>query len=148
MAIRITEEDKKVIEQHPYWATLEGTLLDLRKHISLLEKRIEFLQSNMSSKTPFEANEAEILILATKPEIASKKATYNERLNYNYKFMLDFMPLYDDCIKNFDATLQKAEQKRKYNREINELLNSVNWEFMNKELEAKCKLYERLKKLL
>ena len=148
MAIRLTEEDKKRIEQHPYWKVLDSGLTDFRNHISLLEKRIMFLQTTMSSKTPFEANEAEILIMATKPEIRAKKSNLQERLNYNYNFMVDFIPLHDECLKEFDTLLLVAERKRKYKKEIDEILNSVNWEFMNKEVEAKCKLYERLKKLL
>jgi hypothetical protein len=145
---KLTPEQIQTIEAHPYWKTLDDRLKDLRAHICALEKRITFLQESMGSKTPFEANEAEILILATKPEINAKKQTLYERENYNYRFMLDFIPLLTECELNLDNLLKKAEQKRRFNKDLDSLLKSVNWDFMNQEIEAKVKLYERLKNLI
>ena len=147
---KITPEQKAEIEKHFYWQVLNNTeaVTSLRTHISLLEKRIEYLQQSMSSKTPFEANEAEILIIATKPEIKAKKDILDMRVNYNYNFMLDFIPKVKDMEQNYDALLEKAERKRKYNAELEKTLASVNWEAVKTDLEVKVMLFDRLKKMV
>lgn len=133
---------------HPYLKKLQSTL---NKHYELhdaLLKRNILIREGFSSKSEFEQNEIEITIIKTSNELETLRKVITAREEYFKKYIQEFAVKFEDCEKNFDATLSEAKNRAGKIKFMPELLNQVDFDAVEKNIEVKINLHERLKKML
>lgn len=133
---------------HPYLQTLYGTLSLHYKLCECLQKRIALSKENYATKSEYEQNEIEISNIKTQAEIDSLRKVILAREEYFRQFMQKFAVDAEEADKNMDNILVAAKNKASRNPELQRTLDSVNWDFVATDMEAKVKLYNKLKDLL
>lgn len=131
---------------HPYIKTLQGTLAVHYTLFEALNKRISLIKTNFASKSEFEKNEIEITIIKTTTEIESLKKVIDAREDYFKKYIQQFAIDVEEMEKGYEELLEKSKASK--DKVVVQMLESVNWEFVQSNIEAKIKLYQRLKKMV
>lgn len=133
---------------HPYLKTLQGTLSGFYKLQERLVKDTILIKENYATKSEFEKNRIEISIIKTNNEIESINKVIDARENYFKKYIQQFVIDLKECDDNFDSVLETAKQKSAKNNNILNTLNSIVWDVVNSNIEAKIKLYQHIKKII
>ncbi len=141
-------ETKNNAPEHPYMKKLQGTLNRHYKRHECLIKRISLIRNNFSTKDEYEKNEIELTIQKTESEIDSLKKVIEMRETYFRKFMEQFVLDCEDMEKNYDSVLEKAKAKQDKIKDMKEVLGAVQWEVLDENIEAKIKIFQRLKKMV
>lgn len=133
---------------HPYLKELEKELTKDRDYCAALEKRILLSKQNYESKTEFEKNEIDILIMETEATLNIRKKVVYEREEYFKRFVEGFAKDAEDAEKHLDNLLAQAKQKEKRIVGMSDFLKSLNMDLVKSDIEAKVALYKRLKSML
>lgn len=134
---------------HPYMQqTLLPTLVNHYTLCELLNKRVVLSKENYSTKTEYERNEIEILNLETLARIQAMRQVITGREEYFKKYIQKFAVDAEEAEKNFENTVVLAKNKQGRIPGMPELLKAINWDVARADIEAKIKLYERLKGML
>jgi hypothetical protein len=122
---------------------VQNKLLQNKKYVMALVKRLAMLKINYASKTEFERNEIEIaafettqLITKTIHQISQQEAT-----------LKDLLKVYYAKIVEVDANFQEVVNFAKQNQHISlkHILYDVNWKKINENYQDKIAVYENLK---
>ncbi len=135
----------EIEKKHPYRDNLERTLNSQKSLLALLEKR---MQLQPESQTEWSKNEHAILLFDTKGRIDSIKKSIQEKQGYFDKWIKQFAIDHDECMRDFDATLEKAKRLSHEIPPLKELLKAVKWDMVESNIEAKVALYKRIKKMI
>jgi hypothetical protein len=114
--------------------------------LDCLEKRLTLIHIDYATKNEHEKNEIEIIKIKTHGEIDSIKKVIKQREEYFVNYMKQFSIDFDECEKEYENVLKKAKASKDIN--VSEFLRVVNWQGIEEHIEAKIKLYQRLKSLL
>lgn len=131
---------------HPYIKVLQETLATHKKMLDCLEKRLTLIHIDYATKNEYEKNEIEIVKIKTHGEIDALKKVIKKREEYFINYMKQFSIDFEECEKNYEKVLNKAKSMK--DRNMIELLTSVNWKNVDENIEVKIKLYQRLKDLV
>jgi uncharacterized protein YrzB (UPF0473 family) len=131
---------------HPYAKVLQDTLATHKKMLDCLEKRLTLIHIDYATKNEHEKNEIEIIKIKTHGEIDSIKKVIKQREEYFVNYMKQFAIDVEECEKEYETVLDKAKSMK--DRNMIELLTSVNWKGVDENIEVKIKLYQRLKALV
>ena len=88
---------------HPYTKELQETLNVTKLKCGYLEKRLELIDSEYSSKSEYDKNEAELIKINTQNELMALKRVINEKEKYFVKFMQQYVEDMDEVEANFDS---------------------------------------------
>lgn len=134
--------------EHPYAQKLQASLQNHYEYYECLVKRVSLIKNNFSTKTDYEKNEIEIKIKETNREITALKKVIEMREIYFKKFMEQFVVDVKDVEENYDSVIEKAHIKKLKNKELSDIMLAVRWEVLDDNIEAKIKLFQRIKKLV
>jgi len=133
---------------HPYAEKLQETLKTQKKMLECLEKRLVLMTESYATKTEFEKNEIEILRIKTEAEIDILKRVISEKENYFVRYMQQFVADLEDMEKNYERLLKICRAQQNANDGAKQLLNSVKWDVLEKNIEVKVHFYKRMKDFL
>jgi hypothetical protein len=133
---------------HPYTKELQETLNVAKLKCEFLEMRLTLIDDEYSDKSAYDKNEAELIKIATKNEIAAIKRVIKEKEQYFVKFMHQFIEDLDEIESNFDIIVEKAKKQAESNPELKKFLDKIIWENLEKNTEAKIYFYKQIKKQL
>jgi len=137
------------IANKPYLDGLLESLDDTKSLIKALENRIRLFESPDSIDKPFwEYNEMHILSIKTKAEIKALERVLEEKTKYFEKYSVEFEKRIKLMELNYDETLKRAIELKQTNPVLRIDLENVNWDNVDKSIEVKVHLYERLKKII
>jgi len=128
---------------HPYIKELQDTLKVHKKMLDCLEKRLVLIHTDYATKNEYEKNEIEITKIRTQGEIDALKKVIKAREDYFEKYMQNFIVEVEEMESNFENTISKAKKIK----EAQDLLKLVDWKVVEENIQAKIKLYQRLKNL-
>jgi hypothetical protein len=131
---------------HPYAKVLQDTLATHKKMLDCLEKRLTLIHIDYAIKNEHEKNEIEIIKIKTHGEIDSIKKVIKQREEYFVNYMKQFAIDIEECENEYETILNKSKASKDKN--MIELLTSVNWKGVDENIEVKIKLYQRLKALV
>lgn len=143
---------------HPYMDILKSTLETQKKLLELLQKRRSYLQEYAKSHFPeppqghpyenfderYKHNEYLILLIETDGRIAAQNKSVADKEQYFIKYMQQFTVDADECEKEFDKVIKRAQQINTPEMK----LSIVNWEMVEKNIEVRIALFKRLKELI
>lgn len=131
---------------HPYIFTLHGQLLGQYRLLTMLHKRLDLIRNDFASKSEFERNEIEITEFETKGRMLALTRIVKERSKYFKDWLSsEFIPKLKDLEANFERDLKKANELALKKPEIKNMLEAVNWDYMEKNIEGKFELHKRIK---
>jgi hypothetical protein len=133
---------------HPYTKELQETLNVTKLKCGYLEKRLELIDSEYSSKSEYDKNEAELIKINTKNELMALKRVINEKEKYFVKFMQQYVEDMDEVEANFDKVVSDAKQKSETDNDLKVFLSKIIWDNLDKNTEAKIYFYKQIKKKL
>lgn len=134
---------------HPYMKTLQDKLTPAKQKLECLEKRIVFIQEgDMITGTPYQKNEAMILLIETREKIEAIKRIIKEKEAYFLKFMAQYIEDMDEIDSNFDNVVARARKQAETDEALAEFLGKIFWENLNKNTESKIYFYKQIKKRL
>jgi hypothetical protein len=133
---------------HPYTKELQETLNIAKLKCGYLEKRLELIDSEYSTKSEYEKNEAELIKINTQNELTALKRVINEKEKYFVKFMQQYVEDMDEVESNFDKVVMDAKQKSETDNELKVFLSKIIWDNLEKNTEAKIYFYKQIKKRL
>jgi hypothetical protein len=129
---------------HPYIKELQDTLKVHKKMLDSLEKRLVLIHMDYATKNEYEKNEIEITKIRTQGEIDALKKVIKAREDYFEKYMQNFVVEVEEMENNYENIIAKAKKSK----EAQGILNFVDWKVIEENIQAKIKLYQRLKNLI
>jgi hypothetical protein len=134
----------------PYLDTLKETLATQNKLLVLLEKRLEYLNSEIANcESPnYHTNEAQITIIKTESEILTLKKVLKEKTEYFEKFAQHFELEYADMERKYDKLMENAFLRAGKLPKLKTFLNNANKKLIETDKEAKLFFYKKVKEYI
>jgi DNA mismatch repair ATPase MutS len=124
------------------------SIAEIRTLIEKLNNRKKFLESKECA-SEFEKNEDEINVIKTNMELATLHTSAIKKENAMKEYTDGTIkPNYEDCEKNFDELMKKAEQVANKDEVLKKVLNETNWELVRENYDHKMNHYLAVKKYI
>lgn len=133
---------------HPYMRKLETELTAWKYKIECLDKRLIMIDDEYKNKSLYEKNEAELIKMFTKNDLAASKKAVSEREQYYIKFMASYIEEMEEVDANYQNILDQANKIKDEYKPVEDYLNRVNINVIEKNTEAKIQFYKKLKFLI